>query len=487
MSDERFAADILKRLLGATHEYYSYVMSLREKYENELKKVASGNPLTKINEAAGFGTNSSAALGTSSFVLDAAYFPPNLLSIKKPKKPRIKPYKKESAMAKAELKRIEKLLMIKPPVTQSKLVKLMGIANVPVEKFVAQRVDVLIRKYLTTKLKEFTDETFKRVFFTGTPPFSVANKVNVSWEKDMKGLMKTAMDVEGMVVKRPTERLTAIIKYCNEVVNGAYRDLDDHIPGQSVEAVFVNRVATFNGYTLFINNISQNLRYNASSLIFTYFHRTSPKIKFSDIFDTLSDIRYGSTDAEKVLLNYAVNPDIENTDEAVKDPYNIVTFAGHPYDQVRPALRAEFVLLKLLFYLSKEFGRHIKAFIDGTYKRKFDQIDIAAFSVNNVLQLCPGLMTLMFYMINLSKDKEGIAMLNDINHKFRVISTLKGHAGRQEGIELQKSISQLMENITVKCIDLLMTKTIAGIQIIEYANLLFIRSGLLKDAGSNMA
>lgn len=488
LSDERYRNDLTLSLLRATHEFYSYISRFRDQYAEAVKKIAASNPLsmTRLSDTqdTNIPTSDSGEHPTPS--VTTAYFPPSLLSIKKTGNHARRTHKEISAVTKLELKQLEKILNIKPPVTQEKIVTLLGMTHVPLEKFVSQRVDVLIRKYLTAKSREFVEDTFRRVFFTGAPPFATKNTVNVTWENDMKGLMKLATDADGLVVKRPTERLTTIISYCKTIINGAYKNLDDPIAGLSVEAEFLNLVRRFNGYTLFINNISQNMRFNASSLLFTYFHKTSPNMKFQTLSEMLSDIRYGSVDVEEVLLKYVITDDVGNTDEAVKDPYNIVTLSGHAYDQVRPALRAEFVLLKFFFYLSQEYKRLIPEFIRGTYKRKFDQIEVAAFSVNNVLQLCPGLMTLMFYMINLSKKADNMQLIHDINHKFKVVTSVKGYAGRQEGIELQKAISRHIEDITVRCMDLLLTKTIKKTQIIEYVNLLFFRSGLMKDAGFNI-
>ncbi|KAK3757174.1 hypothetical protein RRG08_061459 [Elysia crispata] len=344
------------------------------------------------------------------------------LKLKKPKLSKSKQHKEDIERSKAELRKLNKLLAVKKPVTQDKLVTLMGITNVPLEKFKAYRIDVLIRQYMNDKQKEFT-EMFKRIFFTGPPPFAIKNKVSVSWENDMKGLMKTALDIEGLVVKQPTQRLQVIIGYCNAIIKGAFETLDEPTPGLMPEVVFVNRVNTFNSYTLFINNICQNLKYSASSLIFTYFYNTSPRINFNMISDTLSDISHGSRDVEEVLLNHVVEQEATvkdyDIDKAARNPYNVVAFSGYPFEQVRPALRAEYVLLKLLFYFGHEYGTQIKDFIKSTYRRKFNQIETVHFAINNVLQLFPGLMTIMFYMINLAKDSEGVRLLYEVNHKFK--------------------------------------------------------------------
>ena len=94
-------------------------------------------------------------------------------------------------------------------------------------------------------------------------------------------------------------------------------------------------------------------------------------------------------------------------------------------------------------------------------------------------------MTIMFYMINLAKDSEGVRLLYEVNHKFKVLTSVKSYIGSQEGIELHKGISELMEKITLKCIDLLVTKTITKMHIMEFVKILFLRSGLFKDVSTS--
>ena len=226
------------------------------------------------------------------------------------------------------------------------------------------------------------------------------------------------------------------------------------------------------------------MKYDSSSLIFSYFNRVGGN-DFAYVYKLLVDLVHGSTDIEKVLLHNLIG-DVsvteDNVDEAVKDPKNIVSFDGFPYEQVRYAIRAEFVLLKILFAISHEYGGYISSFIETNYKRKYKQMDKVPFAINNVLQLCPGIMTLIFYIINKFKDKEGIEELNSLNLKLLTLTNVKGQAGKQEAIETHKSISKLIEKVGNRCIDILVTNKDAKAVILDYSNLLFLRSGLIKDS-----
>lgn len=474
-----YREDILKDLVTATHEFYSVMMDLRQQLEKRIKRMADKQtPLIEINTPG-------LSLGS------CARHHPIPASIPavgtRPRTSAFKPFRTRQTKAKAALTHVQKLLNIKPPVTKDKLVRLMGTLDVPMEKYVAQRVDVLIRKYLTQKMKVFTEETCKRTFFASAPPFAPVDRVNVTWETELRGLMRVVMDSDGMLVRRPTEKLTTVIQYCSEVINGAYETLDDASPGKTAEEVFLERVKRYNGFAGVVNNISANMRFNASSLIFTYFFKANPTTPFTYIYDTLSNIQRGSVDVEEVLLKHllgAVSGGDDDDDRAAKDPYNVVMLGGFAYEQIRPALRAEYALLKLLFFFSLENGRGLKGFVDDNYKRKYLQIKTAAFTINNVLQLFPGLMTVMFYMLTTSKDAQGAELLRALNYKFKVHTSVKGWAGRQESIETHKAISGLIERVAGRCIDLLATQTIKYQNIVQYINLLFMRSGLLRGGVS---
>ena len=489
-----YANELQGKMLSATHDYYAVMISLQEDYERAIKREASGNPLavTRLMSACGDecggvdgGHPTNTAFGPRQQVA-TAYYPNSLMGkVKKPTSGKIVAPSKESAAAsKAALKRLNKTLDVKPPLTHNKLVRLMGVVDVPMEKYAAHRVDILIRKYMTTKLEEFTDKTFRKAFFSTAPPFWPVNKVNMTWERDVKGLLRTAINSEGMLIKHPTDRLLTIIKYCGPIIKGAYQSFDAPIPGQTSAAVFVNRVTTFNGFAGLANNISSNLRYNASSLIFHYFKWASPTTTFANVRNTLADIQTGSNDVEDVLLkNLLVVDEVqENTDKAVTDPYNVVAIGGFPYKQIAPALRAEYVLLKLFFFFCAKYGRaDMIKFVNDNYRRKYNQQDVAAFTINNVLQLCPGLMTLMFFMINQARDAVGMKLLEELTHQFRVLVSVKSHVGRQEAVELHKSISGLLEKIAVTCMSLIVTKTIKTDLINDFVNLLFLRSGLIRE------
>lgn len=449
-------------MLVATHKFYSLKTELQTRYEERFKKVATSHP-------------------DSVFSINMTTPDPILLyklPVNHARRERMKPYRDNRIVVRGTLQKLKRLLDVKPPVTHGKVVKLMNLMNIPVEKYVAQRVDILLRKYLTDKMKTFTEDTFKKHFFNMTPPFKPTNTVNITWKRDLKGLMKTTMDSEGLLVKRPTERLTAIIKYCSPAINGAYKDLDQTLPGQSVEEAFVRRVNRYNEYATLINNLSAYPRFNSSSLIFVYFKRANVATTFTTVYSTLADEK-SSWDVEKVLLGHMLMDKVDDdTDAAVRDPYNVVSFGGFPYEQIRPALRAEYALLKLLFYLGVRFGFTV----EDVYRRKFLH-PTDPFAVDNVLQLFPGLMTIMFYLINAVKDREGASHLSDLNYKLLALTSTKRHFGdKQEAIEAHKRISLIVEKVVLRCVDILVVDATSQAIITGYSNLLFLRSGLIRDA-----
>ena len=94
-------------------------------------------------------------------------------------------------------------------------------------------------------------------------------------------------------------------------------------------------------------------------------------------------------------------------------------------------------------------------------------------------------MAVMFNMLYSTKDPKSITLLQALTGKFKYLNTLKGHVCRQEAIEQHKAVSRLIEQIATKCCDLLLVETIKHNDIIEYINVLFLRSGLLKDASTS--
>lgn len=456
--------NVYKSLPVAIHKFYSLKIGLQTSYEEQLKKMAAQHPdsVHSINPLAP----------------DPFQVPLSKLHVSHVRRERMTPYRDNRIILRGTLHRLKRLLDVKPPVTHGKVVKLMSLMNIPVEKYVAQRIDILLRKYLTDKMKTFTENTFKNHFFNMPPPFHPPNHVNITWKRDLKGLMKTTMDSDGLLVKRPTERLTSIIKYCSPAINGAYRELDQTLPNRSAEEAFVQRVNRYNEYATLVNNLSAYPRFNSSSLIFAYFKRVTQTISFTTIQSTLADIK-SSWDVEKVLLGHMLMDKVDDdTDIAVKDPYNIVSFGGFPYDQIRPALRAEYALLKLLFYLGMRFGFTV----EDVYRRKFLHPS-EPFAVDNVLQLFPGLMTIMFYLINSVKDREGSSRLSDLNYKLLALVSTKRHFGnKQEAIEAHKMISHNTEKVVLRCVDILVMDVTSWTIISSYCNLLFLRSGLIRDA-----
>lgn len=476
----------MKLILSASQDFTSLMAQLLADYEARLKWVAHNNPETQTNikvaeQSQPYGLP--LGVGTNVF-FDSA------IRIQRPKNnvKRLTTYRRRTVAAhKASIRHLEKLLNVKGPITQHKIISLMSALNVPVDAFVSAKVDHLTRKYLTKKEEEFM-QTFKKTFFSSTPPFHLHNKVAVTWGNDLKGLLTTTMDDKGMMVKKPTERLIAVMKYYNNVIDVAYRDLDTVVPGQSPEVVCINRVKTYNTFASLVNNVSPNLTFNASSLLFTYMSRVTPYIPFERATGTLSDIRYCTQDVEVAYLRSLIDPyltlaDGRTLDEAVKDPYNVLSIGGFAYDQLRPALRCEYVLLKVLFYFAAEFRGEVDTFVKNTYGTRYQKVAAGEpFAVNNVLQLCPGLMTIMFYGINKVADVEGQRLLEDFNVHCKTLTDTKGYAGKQAAIEIHKKMSTTMEKIAIRFIDLIVTETIHKIHFVEYANLLFLRSGMIKGA-----
>ena len=382
---------------------------------------------------------------------------------------------------KCDLRKIQKILKIKPPVTHNKIVRIMDRFDIPLEKFTAISIEVLIRKYFNSKLKEFGETTFKRYFFNNRPPFPVDNNINITWKDELKGLIKTFLDHDGLIIKKSSEKLDVIISYCSHIINTAYNDsLDRPIRGTNQDEAFVKKINKYNTFASFVNNISSNLQFNSSSLIFTYFHKA--KFDYDYINSNLGDIKFSSTDIEKMCLNNFKLDINENVDIAITDPYNVITFAGFPYETIKPALKAEFVLFKLLYYLRDNFeNESLSKFIRNNYQQKYSQIKTDPFAINNVLQLCPGLMTLMFYIINEKKDTIGIVFLQKLNTKFIELINTKGYVGKMECIERHKQISYLIQQVCERCIELFITdKKQIKHYITNYVNILFLRSGLIN-------
>ena len=91
---------------------------------------------------------------------------------------------------------------------------------------------------------------------------------------------------------------------------------------------------------------------------------------------------------------------------------------------------------------------------------------------------------MMFYAINRANDIEGRRLLEQFDRHCKTLMTVKGSGRRQEGIELSKNISKAMEAICIRFIDLVITDTIHRDNIRKYTNLLFLRSGLIKEGAA---
>lgn len=443
-----------------------------ERYRDTLKSVTVASP------------DSSSMPSNTLFVRSLA--PPLVQFKMRPKKHFMRrPYMEKEHLAKAKLNRIKQILNIKQPVTEDKLIRVMSALDVPIMKYTSARLEVICRKYLTATLKEFTEHTFKSAYFNSKPPFKPADAVNIAWESKLTGLLISTQDIENVHIKKPTERLTTIIDYCATFVNTAYKNLIEETASTPEEA-FVKRIRRYNEYASLVNNVSSNLKYNASSLLFTYFNKYK-KSKYREVHDTLADIRTGSRSVEDELLVHVLGS-IAELDP--KDPYDIVGFTGHPFEQIQPALRAEFLLLKLLFYFCRQHGVELNNFVCSNYGKKYtQQTPSDPFAINNVLQLFPGLMTIMFYIVGNRGDEgtaaigegvhQGRNLLRQLVHQFKVHQTTNYQAGRQEAIETHKIISKLIGDVAELCMNNIILGVVPQTDYTPYTNHLFMRSGIL--------
>ena len=400
----------------------------------------------------------------------------------------------------AALRRMQKALVITPPVTQQKLFKLMDNFEVPREVYVGYAIDQLWRKYMSKAFGVFVDKTYPKHFFNTRPPYKPSDRSSAVWEANFKGLMRTSIDDSGNFVRRPTEKLVAIISQCSAVINGAYASLEAP-PSETVaatkEEAFVSRVKRYCGFAELVNNISSDTRLNASALIFYYFRKVSPETPFGLIEDTLANIHRGSPDIEEVLITEHLSegmkwiltaPDkdgeVPEVSKIVEDPYNIVILRGHPYSDIRGALKCEYLLLKLLFWLSTSVdptNKDLREYVRSVYSVEYvgKKRDDGRVAMNNVLQIFPGLLTLMFYLlVEKPRDRQGTAFVKDLNHALILLSTMKSAGGRHAAIERHKSVSGLVMKVAQRCVDLISTGTIKyGDHIKKYATEKFLRSG----------
>ena len=173
--------------------------------------------------------------------------------------------------AKAYMKKLQKALVIKPPITQAKLLKLIEAHQIPGGKdmYVAMAVETMSRKYFTGAMKTFVEKTFVKHFFNTAPPYKLSDRSGVLWDTEFKGLMQTSVDDDGNLVRKPTAKLSHIIEYCSEIINGAYSALEVP-PGTShrtKEEAFIDMVTRYSRYAETVNNVSSDLSLNASALI----------------------------------------------------------------------------------------------------------------------------------------------------------------------------------------------------------------------------
>ncbi|GFR77389.1 hypothetical protein ElyMa_003967100 [Elysia marginata] len=383
--DQSYVCNLQRLLLVASQNLHALTGSLADEYENAIKRVAHANPETQTNINVHEGCCAPSK---------TAGFMDRFVRVRKPlanNAKRLRADRRASVAAQnAAVRRINRRLNAKMHLTHDSIVNLMKQWNVPVETFVAMRVNEIMRKYLTEKEKEFAD-TCAKTFFSDPPPFLLTNNVAVTWENDLKGLLTTTLDERGVVVKTPTDIFNAVMVYYTDIIDTAFRDLDYEVPGVPPNVAAINKVKTHNTFAMLVNNMSPNLRYNASSMLLTYVRMCTPPVSFHRLANTLSDIRFGTHDVEDAFLKSLVDPYLlrsegETLERAVADPLNVISIRGYAYDQIKPALECEYALLKILFYLSFEFKGELATFVKNTYASKYEDAD-AVIAVNNVLQL----------------------------------------------------------------------------------------------------
>ncbi|GFR99264.1 hypothetical protein ElyMa_004523600 [Elysia marginata] len=338
-------------------------------------------------------------------------------------------------------------------------------------------------------MKNFAEKTFVKHFFNTAPPFKLTDRSGVLWDTEFKGLLRTTVDEDGNIVKKPTIKFSHIKQYTAEIVNGAYASLE--VPSgtyhASKEEKFIDLITRFSRYAEAVNNISADTSFNASSFILWYFktHSTS-SFTFEDFRDSLTDIEGGSMDVEEVILvNHLgrLNYIEDSIDDAVKDPRNIVTLAGDPYELIRPALKCKYVLLKTLFWLVWEIGpMSLRSFVCDLYRKRFD---MRYPSVHNVLQIFPGLLTFVMYVL---QDARGInppacagRIVTALNHKMIVAYQMKGAGGRRAATMRQNEVSAAVMSACELFLDLA-DKIPSVLTLRQYVSEVFLRSGFIKPS-----
>lgn len=400
--------------------------------------------------------------------------------------------------AKVYLKRLQRGMTIKPPVTETKILRVMKSFDIPEEIYVYHAIDILSRKYLSDSLGKFVEKIYPKFFYNTPPPFKPTNRTGIVWDVNFKELMQTSVDANGVVIKRPTFKLESIIKSCSIVINGAYGVMDNP-PSESFispEELFINRVKRFSLYAEVSNNISSHLNLNASSLIFYYFKKTHPDTPFTSISTTLANTD-GSTNVEDVLLKYIKDnhrhllSQLQNTppnvEKIIGNPYNVVELGGYPYSQISASLKSEYILLKILFWMSRESGSQsdVSERLSTIYRKKYERQMLdqphTYMEVNNVLQLFPGLLTLMFYILNTTiKDKTGISYLRQLNQSCILLTTMKDAGGKYFAIERHIRVSQHLISVGERFLDLISSNTIKYSQLRSYISTQFLCSGFFK-------
>lgn len=475
----------------AVHNYHDFLAQLRRDYENELTHYAFRNTNSVSAAATTTTTTSEGIQLPATLTTEFKYMPdsPMCLLRSKVKRPLVRknptPLSQKNLAGKAAVRRLLAQLSMKKPVTELKLLTLMNKMNIPVEKYAAIRVEELLRKYFGDALTYFNEKTFNKHFFNNTPPFKMANTVGITWEEDMRGMLSVEINSLGLVVRKPTERLEKVVEACGRFVDSAFEEYDTRqMPDITREETFLRRVTRFNKFTTYINNISATSRYNSSSLILYYF------VHLDWGYDELQmELVSGSEfDVEEVALKRLLNNPLivrQNVDQSVQNPYNVVQFAGYAYDQIRGALRAEYVLLKLLFVLARLFHSQLTEYTNTVYQSQYGAVMAKradSFELNNVLQLCPGLLTIIFFLLGKDRSSVCLSCLDQMVEKIDTLLSVKNQAGRQEAIEMHKSVSWLVERAAGLALNALEESNNRVLdEMRPYVNVLFLRSGFIRQ------
>ncbi|RUS71494.1 hypothetical protein EGW08_020745 [Elysia chlorotica] len=398
--------------------------------------------------------------------------------------------KQRTKIINAHIRKLRSGYVVKKPVTYSKLAVLTRKAGISEKMIAALAIETMARKYFGGAMKKFVEKTFKNNFFNaGGGPYKPFDRTGILWDTEFKNLMLVSREEYGNVVKEPTVKLKHIMQFCQTIIEGAYGDLE--VPPGCAFAnefeAFIDRVKRFAGFAEIVNNISATPMYNSSSLIL-HFYQTVSRINFTfeDLVKELSDLDAGERDVEKALLRYELGRlDYANSidsDKIADDAYNVVALAGNPYEQIRPALKCEFLLLKLIFWLAtRSTQTSLYNFVMRTYKSKF----VKFAKINNVLQIFPGLLTIMFYTLKNSaicNNRCHGDKVKKLNHSLILATEMKTAGGAHAAIDRHKDVSNDTINVVTEFIAIIKTQRAwENVEFQKSINEMFLRSSCMTQ------